>query len=541
MDQMITYPIGEASFENLREDRAVYVDKTALIYQLVKQGRYYFLSRPRRFGKSLLVSTLEAYFQGRRELFAGLAMEKLEKEWVQYPVLHVDFSRDNFAEAGVLESTLNTMLSDWEAMYGRKASDVTYAARFVRVIKNAHAQAGRPVVVLVDEYDKPMLDAVDDEELLVRNQRELRGFYGVLKASMPHLRFVFLTGITRFAHLNIFSGLNNLNDISLDAPYAALCGITGEELRVNLGEGVRRLAEGAKLTEEKAYEKLKAMYDGYRFSPYADEQLYNPFSLLMALSKGRIAHYWYASGTPTLLLKRVVRQRVSVAELRRCRLGLDSLDACDLGSIGLVPLLYQAGYLTIASYSAAAGSCELAFPNGEVRAAFYKGLSPYLFRVEEVRGLSIQGMRDRMVAGDVEALLGSLHAFIAGFSYNLQGDRESHFQDILVTIFYGMGLETYKELGVSAGRIDTVVLTPDLVYIFEFKLDKSAEAAMAQIEAKGYAAPFAVDRREVVKLGVGFSSKTRNIAECIIREEGKEDVRMAVQDGKLQAVGSVEA
>ncbi len=537
MDQMITYPIGEASFTNLREDNAVYVDKTALIYQLVKQGRYYFLSRPRRFGKSLLVSTLEAYFQGRRELFKGLALEKLEKDWVQYPVLHVDFSRDNFAVQGVLEKTLNTILGNWERLYGREADDDTFAARFVRMIENAHAQTGRRVVVLVDEYDKPMLDAINDEELLARNQQELRAFYGALKGAGDHLRFVFLTGITRFAHLNIFSGLNNLRDISMSTAYATLCGITGEELRANLDEGVRRLAEGSGKTLAEAYDKLEAMYDGYRFSPRAEAGVYNPFSLLNALADREYGYYWYETGTPTLLFKRVVRQRVPVAELRRCRMGLDGLDACDLGSIGLVPLLYQAGYLTIASYSAAAGSCELAFPNGEVRAAFYKGLSPYLFRVEEVRGLSIQGMRDRMVAGDVEELLGSLHAFIAGFSYNLQGDRESHFQDILVTIFYGMGLETYKELGVSAGRIDTVVLTPDLVYIFEFKLDRPAAEAMAQIEAKGYAAPFAMDRRAVVKLGVSFSSKTRNIAECIVRTDGKEDVKMGVVDGKLRAVG----
>ena len=536
MDVEMQYPIGVQSFSEIREEGLLYVDKTDLVYRLVKGTKYNFLSRPRRFGKSLLVSTLEAYFQGRRELFAGLAMEGLERDWTQHPVLHVDFSRNNFAIPGVLEKTLNTILYNWEIAYRREEVDETFADRFIRVIENAHAQAGRRVVVLVDEYDKPMLDAIDDEELLARNQRELRSFYGVLKGVGDHLRFVFLTGITRFAHLNIFSGLNNLNDISLDAPYAALCGITGEELQANLGGGVRRLAAGEKLTEGEAYGKLKEMYDGYRFSPYADEQLYNPFSLLMALSKGRIDHYWYASGTPTLLFRLIVKRRVSVADLRRCRMGLDGLDACDLGSIGLVALLYQTGYLTIASYSAAAGSCELAFPNGEVRAAFYKGLSPYLFRVEEFRGLSIQGMRDRMVAGDVEELMGSLHAFIAGFSYNLQGDRESHFQDILVTIFYGMGLETYKELGVSAGRIDAAVLTPALVYIFEFKLDRPAAEAMAQIEEKGYAAPFAMDRRAVVKLGVGFSSKTRNIAECIVREAGKADVRMGVVDGRLQAV-----
>jgi len=537
MDVEMQYPIGVQSFSEIREEGLLYVDKTDLVYRLVKGTKYNFLSRPRRFGKSLLVSTLEAYFQGRRELFAGLAMEGLERDWETYPVLHVDFSGVNYSRKGKLEAILRDVLSSWEQAYCGEESNDIFEIRFKRVIMRAHAQTGHPVVVLVDEYDKPMLDAVDDEELLARNQQELRGFYGVLKGVGDHLRFVFLTGITRFAHLNIFSGLNNLNDISLDAPYAALCGITGEELQANLGGGVRRLAAGEKLTEGEAYGKLKEMYDGYRFSPYADEQLYNPFSLLMALSKGRIDHYWYASGTPTLLFRLIVKRRVSVADLRRCRMGLDGLDACDLGSIGLVALLYQTGYLTIASYSAAAGSCELAFPNGEVRAAFYKGLSPYLFRVEEFRGLSIQGMRDRMVAGDVEELMGSLHAFIAGFSYNLQGDRESHFQDILVTIFYGMGLETYKELGVSAGRIDAAVLTPALVYIFEFKLDRPAAEAMAQIEEKGYAAPFAMDRRAVVKLGVGFSSKTRNIAECIVREAGKADVRMGVVDGRLQAVG----
>ena len=537
MDVEMQYPIGVQSFSEIREEGLLYVDKTDLVYRLVKGTKYNFLSRPRRFGKSLLVSTLEAYFQGRRELFAGLAIAELEREWAQYPVLHVDFSGVNYSRKGKLEAILRDVLSSWEQAYCGEESNDIFEIRFKRVIMRAHAQTGHPVVVLVDEYDKPMLDAVDDEELLARNQQELRGFYGVLKGVGDHLRFVFLTGITRFAHLNIFSGLNNLNDISLDAPYAALCGITGEELQANLGAGVRRLAAGEKLTEGEAYGKLKEMYDGYRFSPYADEQLYNPFSLLMALSKGRIDHYWYASGTPTLLFRLIVKRRVSVADLRRCRMGLDGLDACDLGSIGLVALLYQTGYLTIASYSAAAGSCELAFPNGEVRAAFYKGLSPYLFRVEEFRGLSIQGMRDRMVAGDVEELMGSLHAFIAGFSYNLRGDRESHFQDILVTIFYGMGLETYKELGVSAGRIDAAVLTPALVYIFEFKLDRPAAEAMAQIEAKGYAAPFAMDRRAVVKLGVGFSSKTRNIAECIVREAGKADVRMGVVDGRLQAVG----
>ena len=537
MDQMITYPIGEASFTNLRADNAVYVDKTALIYQLVKQGRYYFLSRPRRFGKSLLVSTLEAYFQGRRELFEGLAMEKLEKEWVKYPVLHVDFSRDNFAVAGVLENTLNTMLSDWEAVYGRNASDATYAARFVRAIKNAHAQTGRRVVVLVDEYDKPMLDTINDEELLARNQRELRGFYGALKGAGDHLRFVFLTGITRFAHLNIFSGLNNLNDISLDAPYAALCGITGEELRANLGEGVRRLAEVEKLTEGEAYEKLKAMYDGYRFSPYTDEQLYNPFSLLMALSKGRIGCYWYESGTPMFLFQLVVGGSVPLAELAGCRMLGHELQGREVSRMGLVPLLFQTGYLTIESYDEALDMYQLRFPNEEVERAFYGDLLQYFFPVGAEAVLSVNALHGCAEKGAAEELMALLHAFFAQGDYRVAGDREVYFQGSMATVFRMLGLQTHVEMATSDGRINMVVATRGYVYLFEFKLDRPAAEAMAQIEAKGYAAPFAMDRRAVVKLGVGFSSKTRNIAECIVREEGKEDVRMAVQDGKLQAVG----
>ena len=537
MDQMITYPIGEASFKNLRADGAVYVDKTALIYQLVKQGRYYFLSRPRRFGKSLLVSTLEAYFQGRRELFAGLAMEGLEKEWTQHPVLRVDFSRDNFAVAGVLESTLNTILGNWERLYGREADDDTFAARFVRVIENAHAQAGRPVVVLVDEYDKPMLDAINDEELLARNQRELRAFYGVLKGAGDHLRFVFLTGITRFAHLNIFSGLNNLNDISLDAPYAALCGITGEELRSTLGEGVRRLAVGAKLTEGEAYEKLKKMYDGYRFSPYADEQLYNPFSLLMALSKGRIDHYWYESGTPMFLFKLVVGGSVPLAELADCRMLGHELQGREVSRMGLVPLLFQTGYLTIESYDAALDMYQLRFPNEEVERAFYGDLLQYFFPVGAEAVLSVSALHGCAVRGAAEELMALLHAFFAQGDYRVAGDREVYFQGSMATVFRMLGLQTHVEMATSDGRIDMVVATRGYVYLFEVKRDRPAAEAMAQIEAKGYAAPFAMDKRAVVKLGVGFSSKTRNIAECIIREEGKADVRMGVVDGKLQAVG----
>ena len=537
MDQMITYPIGEASFRNLRADGAVYVDKTALIYQLVKQGRYYFLSRPRRFGKSLLVSTLEAYFRGQRELFAGLAMEGLEKEWTQHPVLRVDFSRDNFAVAGVLESTLNTVLSDWEAVYGRNASDGTYAARFVRVIENAHAQTGRPVVVLVDEYDKPMLDAVDDEELLACNQRELRGFYGALKGMGDHLRFVFLTGVTRFAHLNIFSGLNNLRDISMSMAYATLCGITQAELQANLGEGVRRLAEGNGQTTAEAYGKLKAMYDGYRFSPRAEEGVYNPFSLLNALNEQKYGCYWYESGTPMFLFQLVVGGSVPLAELGSCQMLGHELQGREVSRMGLVPLLFQAGYLTIERYDEVLDMYRLRFPNEEVERAFYGDLLQYFFPVGAEAVLSVSALHGCALRGAAEELMALLHAFFAQGDYRVAGDREVYFQGSMATVFRMLGLQTHVEMATSDGRIDMVVATRGYVYLFEVKRDRPAAEAMAQIEAKGYAASFVMGRRPVVKLGVSFSSKTRNIAECIVREEGKADVRMGVVDGKLQAVG----
>ena len=537
MDVEMQYPIGVQSFSEIREEGLLYVDKTDLVYRLVKGTKYNFLSRPRRFGKSLLVSTLEAYFQGRRELFAGLAMEKLEQDWTQHPVLHVDFSRNNFAIPGVLEKTLNTILYNWEVAYGREEVDETFADRFIRVIENAHAQTGRPVVVLVDEYDKPMLDAVDDEELLTRNQRELRGFYGVLKGMGDHLRFVFLTGVTRFAHLNIFSGLNNLKDLSMAKAYATLCGITEEELRASFGEGVRRLAEENGQTLAEAYGKLEAMYDGYRFSPRAEVGVYNPFSLLNALDDRAYGCYWYESGTPMFLFKLVVGGSVPLAELACCRMLGHELQGREVSRMGQVPLLYQTGYLTIASYDAALDMYQLRFPNEEVERAFYGDLLQYFFPVGAEAVLSVNALHRCAEKGAAVQLMALLHVFFAQGDYRVAGDREVYFQGSMATVFRMLGLQTRVEMATSDGRIDMVVAARGYVYIFEFKLDRPAAEAMAQIEEKGYAAPFAMDRRAVVKLGVGFSSKTRNIAECIVREAGKADVRMGVVDGRLQAVG----
>ena len=528
------YPIGNSDFTKIRTQGKLYVDKTDLVYQITSDYDYCFLSRPRRFGKSLLVSTLEAYFQGRKELFAGLAMEGLERDWVKYPVLHLDFSGVNYSQEGKLEAGLNGVLSSWEQEYCGEVSEDIFEVRFGRGIERAHAQMGRRAVVLVDEYDKPLLDAIDDEALLARNQDALRGFYGVLKGMDAHLQFVFLTGITRFAHLGIFSGLNNLNDISLDARYAALCGITEGELRGNLDVGVRQLAERQGQTVEEAYGKLKAMYDGYRFAPDVQAGVYNPFSLLMALEKGVYGRYWYESGTPQFLFKLMVQDRVRVAELGSYPMDESDLAARGIAELGAAAALYQTGYLTIESY--ADGIYTMRLPNGEVEEAFFKGLLRYLFPRNGRAVVSIKTFTGQIQAGQAAELMAGLHAFLAWGDYRVAGEAELYFQNVMLIIFKLLGQDARAEYATSDGRIDLVVGTPRFIYLFEFKLDKSAEAALAQIEGKGYAAPFALDRRAVVKLGVNFSLKTRNIAGCIIRAEGQEDVRMAVQAGKLRAV-----
>ena len=389
MEQGIRYPVGLQSFAEVRGMGAVYVDKTDLVYRLVTGTKYNFLSRPRRFGKSLLVSTLEAYFRGQRELFAGLAMEGLERDWTQHPVLHVDFSGVNYSQEGKLEAGLNGVLSGWEQEYCSEVSEDIFEVRFRKVIERAHAQTGQRAVVLVDEYDKPLLDAIDDEALLARNQDALRGFYGVLKGMDEHLRFVFLTGITRFAHLGLFSGLNNLKDLSMDEAYATLCGITEGELRANFGEGVRQLAERQGQTVEEAYGKLEEMYDGYRFSPRVTERIYNPFSLLLALKKREYGRYWYETGTPRFLFRLIEKRRVPIAGLARGRMRASQLRGRAVSDMGIVPLLYQTGYMTIAGYDEVAEEYTLRFPNGEVERAFYDDLVQYFFRVDEDRGLSL--------------------------------------------------------------------------------------------------------------------------------------------------------
>ena len=514
MDQAIVYPVGEQSFENLRNRGKLYVDKTELIYRLITEGDYYFLSRPRRFGKSLLVSTLEAYFLGRKELFAGLAMGRLEKDWTQHPVLHVDFSRDNFAAQGVLEKTLNTILGNWERVYGREADDDTSAARFIRVIENAHARTGQQAVVLVDEYDKPMLDAIGSRELLARNQDILRGFYGALKASAPHLRFVFLTGVTRFAHVNIFSGLNNLWDISMSTEYATLCGITAAELHANFAEGVVRMAARRGQTEAQVYDKLKATYDGYRFSEEVSEGVYNPFSLLSAFGEMKYGSYWFATGTPSYLVQVMQESGYWVDDLTGAAVTLQ-----DLGDIrdpyqNPQALFYQSGYLTLGEPGDVPDTYLLRFPNGEVQKGFRQFLKEcYLPGVFGSSTYNAAAFHRLLAAGDAEGFMALLASFFWVSNYKVVGDQKKYYQNTLRTLFMLMGTRVEAEHRTANGRIDLLVWLPKYVYLFEIKMDRGAEVALEQIEGKGYAKGVDKGGRQLIAIGVSFSRAERGIQE----------------------------
>ena len=514
MDQEIIYPIGEQSFENLRNRGKLYVDKTELIYRLITEGDYYFLSRPRRFGKSLLVSTLEAYFLGKRELFAGLAMERLEKEWKEYPVLHVDFSRNDFAVEGVLESTLNTILYDWEEVYGRVEVDENFADRFIRVIKNAHAQTGRQAVVLVDEYDKPMLDAFGSRELLASNQEVLRGFYGALKASAPHLRFVFLTGVTRFAHVNIFSGLNNLWDISMSTAYATLCGITDAELRANFAEGVARMAARRGQTEAKVYDKLKAMYDGYRFSEEVSEGVYNPFSLLSAFGEMKYGSQWFATGTPSYLVQVMQESGYWVDDLMGKEVTLQALGDIKDPYQNPQALFYQSGYLTLGGRGRRKGTYKLRFPNGEVRMGFKQFVQecylPGVFGSSTYNALAFHRL---LAKGDAEGFMALLASFFWVSNYEVVGDQEKYYQNTLRALFMLMGTRAEAEHRTANGRIDLLVWLPQYVYLFEIKMDRGAEVALEQIEWKGYAKGVDKGDRQLIAIGVSFSRAERGIQE----------------------------
>ena len=521
------YPIGIQSFDKVIKEGYVYVDKTDLIYSLVKEGTIYFLSRPRRFGKSLLVSTLENYFLGRKELFKGLKIDGLEKEWLEYPVFHVDFNGDDFKQAGILEKKIEGRIAGWEEEYGRDANALTMGDRFASVLKRAHERTGRRCVVLVDEYDKPILDVLgseldtlgkmDGESLEMRNRNVLKGFYSVFKAADADLQFVLLTGVTKFSQVSVFSGFNQPADISMVEDFDTLCGITQEELEQYFAEPLAGLARKYGRTVPEMRESLKRRYDGYHFSTRLVD-VYNPFSLLNVFRYKEMRDYWFSSGTPTYLIRLLSHAGEGLDELTGKY--YDPAEFVDYKATveKPLPMIYQSGYLTIKDYDPDFGTFLLDFPNDEVKKGFVVLVAADYLSTDTVK---IRGALTDMVTalrkGDPEKFLELMTAFLADVPYSLRRktdarERERYFHQTFYLILRLMSLYTvYAEKESSQGRLDCAVETEKHVYIFEFKLDGSAEEALRQIDDRGYAQSYGADNRKLHKIGVNFSSETGTI------------------------------
>ena len=520
------YPIGIQSFDRVIEDGYVYVDKTDLIYSLVHESSIYFLSRPRRFGKSLLVSTLKNYFLGRRELFRGLAIDELETEWATYPVFHVDFNGGNFTDSGELEKKINFHVSEWEKQYGipHREEELGYGYRFIEVLRAAHKQTGRRCVVLIDEYDKPILDVLDvDRELEDRHRNVLKGFYSVFKGADEHLQFVLLTGVTKFSQVSVFSGFNQPKDISMDGRYETLCGITQEEIDRYFPQPIADMAVDYRCTPEEMKQRLKQQYDGYHFSDRMTD-VYNPFSLLNALDSRRVNDYWFRSGTPTYLIRLLNHFDENLNELTGKYYRPEEFVDYKADVERPLPMIFQSGYLTIKDYDIDFNTFLLDFPNNEVKNGFLTMLSAAYLKPAEDTGGWIRDVVITMRRGEVEKLSALFASFLASIPYTMrrkedEAERERYFQYTFYLILRLISVYTvYVEKVQSQGRVDCVLETPQYVYIFEFKLDGTAAEALQQIEEKGYAREYAADVRKVYKIGATFSSETGTIGEWECRE-----------------------
>lgn len=510
------YPIGIQTFEEIRKGEYVYVDKTELVYKLTNSGKYYFLSRPRRFGKSLLISTLEAYFSGRKELFEGLAMEKFEKDWTKYPVLHLDLNTQKYDTPQALLDVLEENLEKWEAVYGNSEKEIGVARRFNGVIERAAEMTGRNVVVLIDEYDKPMLQAIGNEELMTEYRNTLRAFYGALKSCDRYIRFAILTGVTKFSKVSVFSDLNNLEDISIDSRFANICGISEYELCSELDEDINLLAENNGITFEEAHRELKEWYDGYHFSEDGDD-IYNPFSLLNTFVKMKFGSYWFETGTPTFLVELLKGAKYDLNKLTAEVASSDSLAGIDSMYINPVPILYQSGYLTIKGYNREFRVYNLGFPNKEVEEGFTRFILPYYASLRSGNSsFEIMNFVMDVRNGDIDSFMFRLQSFFSDIPYELTRELELHYQNVLFIVFKLLGFYTAVEYHTARGRIDMVVKTDRYIYVMEFKLDGSAEDAMKQINEKGYSAPFASDPRTLIKIGVNFNNEIRGIEKWVV-------------------------
>ena len=514
------YPVGIQTFENIREGNYLYIDKTKYIVDFRNKGmKYVFLSRPRRFGKSLFASTLQAYFEGRKELFCGLAIADYEKDWVKHPVLHFDMSGAKHFDAESLKGYLDFILLPYEEIYGKGESEDTPNKRLEGVVKRAYKQTGEKAVVIIDEYDAPLLDVVHEKENMNDLRLIMQNFYSPLKKLDPYLEFCFLTGITKFSQLSIFSELNNLDNISMYDQYSAICGISQTELTTVMKRDVEGLGKALGMSYDECLEALRNYYDGYHFSENS-EDVFNPFSLIKALNAQKIGSYWFGSGTPTFLLKQLEKFNVNLTTLDGQDVVLSSFDQSPEEMTDALPLLYQSGYLTIKKYDPMFRQYTLGIPNKEVRDGLLNSLIPRYINPHRVdNDAFLLGFCKAGYRGDIEEALEHMRTYMATIPYDLENHTEKHYQTIFYLMFSFLNIYIRTEVKSAIGRADAVMHMPDTIYVFELKVDKSADEALAQIDSKDYMLPYRADGKRLVKVGISFDSKQRTIAEWKIKDE----------------------
>ena len=525
MEKMRLYTAGTADFEIIRQDGRIYIDKTDLIYRMTKESRFVFLSRPRRFGKSLLCSTLKYYFQGRKDLFEGLAIGELEKEWKQYPVLHFDMSTcKNKYELQQIIDELHSQLDDHEGKYRVAHTEGSPGTRFKKLIKCLHASMGEKVVVVLDEYDAPLLDYLHKPDLLTEVRRIMQEFYQVVKACDADEQFVFITGITKFSQLSIFSTLNNLRNISMLPQYSTLCGFTKDEMVQVFDEDIQAVAYEYGCSKDEMYDMLRLQYDGYHFCKRSKD-IYNPYSLTNVLLDRQIYNYWFSSGTPTFLFDEMKRFRTNLLDLPQIQVPASEFDAPTEAMTSALPLLYQAGYLTIKDYNFKSNKYTLDFPNAEVKVGFMENFLSRMMNLTNTNPRGFAGdFYEALLDHDIDQALRHMQAFFASIPYLEFGEKEldditkyeAYYQVLTYVVFSMFNCRTYTEVKSARGRTDLVVFMPDATYVMELKMHGTAAEALAQIDSKDYAIPYQAEGKPVVKVGMAFSQETKTLKEWVV-------------------------
>ena len=512
-ERKIKYPIGQQDFKTLRNRGSVYIDKTSFIKKIIDEGgQYFFLARPRRFGKSLFLSTLKYFFEGERELFKGLFIDSIDWDWESYPVLRLDLNTDSYSEPGHLDSLLDNIFKKWEKEYEVKEIADSSATRLQNIIEAAHMKTGQQVVILVDEYDKPLVANINNKENIEHYRSKLSSVYSNFKSSAEHIRLVFLTGVSRFSKLSVFSDLNNIKDLTFLDEYADICGITEHEMLENLKPGIDKLAEKNRISSDEACQELKRNYDGYRFSENGSD-IYNPWSLLNAMSDSKIANYWNDTGMPRLVAETLKKVNADLKAMFDSYCTDDDLKGLDLMTPQPLALLYQTGYLTIKGYNKKIKRYRLGIPNNEVKDGLFRVLLPYYVKCrsdEEAKKL-VSDIVMYFILGEADNAMKCIQAYFAGVHFKMKMDNENNFHNAFYLLMDLIGLETETESATSDGSIDITVKTEDFIYVIELKYDGSAEEALRQIEDKKYDRKYQMDGRRIICIGVNFSSKTRCI------------------------------